>query len=126
MSARTDLLAALDADLADDFHVSPRPPAGGSKMATGKGYVTIQRAGLTPAPQSSGWGQTLAAYLLVGAEDFATAEDALEPLLATLVEQLEAYRLPISTIDRDVFFEDGDAPGWHGYRIAFTKITSTP
>lgn len=125
MSARTDLLGHLTTDLRAEFRVSDKPPGSGAIFGKGRAFVFVERAGAIPTPHTSGWGHTLAVYLLVAPEDYATAEDELDVLLPEVVAAIESHHYPISTIDRDVFFADNDAQGRHGYRITTTTITST-
>lgn len=124
MSARTDLTAHLRATLPTKYRVLDDPPGSDAKINTGRAAVHVQRAGITP--NGGSWGHALAVYVLVGPEGFTTAENALDDLLPAVVTAVEAMQNnAVTGIDRDVFFNDGDAGGFHGYRITTATLTTS-
>jgi len=125
MSPRVKLNKALEAALEDPFAVLVDPPTSAARFP-GRVVVCVQRAGITPSPVMAGWANALAVYLLVPHEAYAAAEEALDEHLPTLVAAIEAEGLPIVSMDRDVFFDQGESPGWHGYRVLTTAHTTNP
>lgn len=126
MSARQEVLTVLAGLDRKKYTVSEKPPGSDTRILKGRGYITAQRAGLTPASDTGAWGHAVPVYLVVGGEAYTTTEDLLEVLLPAVVAQLEsAQNIAVTDIDRDVFFDTGDADGFHGYRITTVLISSS-
>lgn len=125
MSARSELQAALTTALSSTtYHVAPEGPGTDARFPK-KAWVAVQRAGAVPSAVSSGWSQALAVAVVVAPEKYSNAEDELDVHLPVVVAAVEAAGYAIVTIDRDVLFQEGDAAGWHGYRITIATHTTT-
>lgn len=124
MSARATLLAQLADVLGKPFKVVEEPPGSDARFPSAV-LVTVQRAGASPSPVGGGWANSVLVYVVVPHETYSKAEDALDEHLPTLVAVLMKLGYAVATIDRDVFFQQGDSPGLHGYRINVPVIADT-